>query len=78
MEIQKSIIQTGGPLDPVQNVQGVLDFDSFEKVHKVITLNTIRFMRETTDKNKLERRILLKDGNLPEYNKMCQKYSKAR
>ena len=35
-------------------------------------------MKETTDKNKLERRIFLKDGNLPEYNKMCQKYSKAR
>ena len=77
-EIQDTIVQTGGPLDPVQNVSGVIDYDSFERVHRVITLNTIRFMQETTNKNKLERRALLKAGNLPEYNKMCQKFTKAR
>ena len=56
----ETIKQAGGPVDPIQNIQGVLDFTNFEKVFRVIVLLTTRFLRESTIKSRLERRVLLK------------------
>ena len=56
----ETIKQAGGPVDPIQNIQGVLDFTNFEKVFKVVVLLTNRFLRESTIKSRLERRVLLK------------------
>ena len=69
-------MQQGGPIDPVQNIQGVLDFSNYEKVYRVITLMSIRFQQETNRKNKAERRAFLEADDNPQYRKACQKHMK--
>ena len=34
-EIQATIMQQGGPIDPVQNIQGVLDFNNYSTTSRV-------------------------------------------
>jgi len=68
----ESIKEAGGPLDPVSNMQGVLDFANFQKIFRTIVLLTIRFMKAKTEQNRTERRALLQAMKKREYHAACQ------